>query len=343
MIVFVSGATGFIASHSIEQLLAAGHHVRASVRSLRRQTSLDGLRDLPNAGRLDLVEADLLTPGAFDTLVSGCDVVLHMASPYLLDAKDPQRDLVDPAVRGTLAILEACAATPTIRRVVLTSSIAAITDEPDERRVLTEADWNERSTLTRNPYYLSKTLAEKAAWAFVERERPAWDLVAINPSLVFGPSHSAALNTSNKVIADLLNGVYPGTLALTWGMVDVRDVAAAHVLAMDAPRAHGRYICSAGAMSMRAMVDILRPAYAGWRLPSVPLDGAFGTMLVKAASYLQPAGVGQYLRTHVGRVPRFDNSKIQRDLGLVFRPIAQTVLDAAADLVRWNHARTRDA
>lgn len=340
--VFVSGATGFIASHTIEQLLAAGHRVRASVRSLKKTADLAFLREMPGAAdRLELVEADLMTSGAFDGLVPGCDVVLHMASPYVLDAKDPQRDLVDPAVHGTRTMLEACAKAASVRRVVLTSSMAAITDEPDGR-VLTEADWNEQSTLTRNPYYLSKTLAEREAWAFVERDKPSWDLVAINPFLVIGPSLTKALNTSNKVIADLLNGVYPGIVGITWGIVDVRDVADAHVRAMDARAAAGRYLCVAGSMSMREMTTLLRAnGYQGYRLPAIGLDNPIGNVVVKLASYLQSAGVGQYLRTHVGRVPRFDNAKVQRDLGLQFRPLEETVLDAAADVVRWDHATAR--
>lgn len=340
--VFVSGATGFIASHTIEQLLAAGHRVRASVRNLKRTDDLAYLREMDGAAdRLDLVEADLLAPDAFDTLLTGCDVVLHMASPYALDVVDPQRDLVDPAVRGTHSMLEACAKSASVRRVVLTSSMAAVTDEPDQRHVLTETDWNDKSSLTRNPYYLSKTLAERAAWAFVDHEKPAWDLVAINPFLVLGPSMTPALNTSNKVVADLLNGVYPGIVGLTWGVVDVRDVATAHVRAISA-RAGGRYICAAGIMSMREMVGILkRNGHAHGRLPRIGLDNAIGNVVVRTASFLQPRGVGQYLRTHVGRVPRFDNSKILHDLALRFRPLDQTVIDAAVDVGRWGHVKPR--
>lgn len=341
--VFVSGATGFIASHTIEQLLAAGHRVRASVRSLKKTADLAYLRDMPGAAeRLELVEADLLTPQAFDALVPGCDIVLHMASPYVLDVKDPQRDLVDPAVIGTRTMLEACAKADSVRRVMLTSSMAAVTDEPDAGKVLTEADWNTKSTLTRNPYYLSKTLAEREAWSFVEQRKPAWDLVVINPFLVAGPSMTKALNPSNSALAGIFNGTYPGIVGLTWGIVDVRDVADAHVKAMDAPTANGRYLCVAGTMSMRQVVDLLKKnGYAGYRLPSRGLDNAIGNAIVTLGSYFQPAGVGQYLRTHIGRVPRFDNSKIQRDLGLRFRPLSQTVLDTAADLIRWGHVKPR--
>jgi dihydroflavonol-4-reductase len=337
--VFVSGATGFIASHVIQQLLAGGHRVRASVRSRARRDDHQFLHALPGASdRLELVEADLLAPDAFAALVPGCDIVLHIASPYVLNVRDPQRDLVDPAVKGTTAMLDACAGAASVRRVVITSSMAAITDQPDARHVLTEADWNTTSTLTRNPYYLSKVLAEHEAWTFVDRRKPAWDLVVINPFMVVGPSLTKAVNTSNRLFVDLLNGAYPGIVGLTFGFVDVRDVAEAHVRAMDAEAAHGRYICAAGTMSMRAVVALLAAhGYARHRLPSRGLDGPIGNVLTRLASYGQAKGTGQFLRTHIGRVPRFDTTKIQRDLSLRFRPIEETILDTVADLVRWGH------
>jgi dihydroflavonol-4-reductase len=341
--VFVSGATGFIASHIVSQLLEAGHHVRGSVRSLQKVERVAHLRALPGADtRLDLVEADLLASNAFENLLDGCDIVMHTASPYVLDVGDPQRDLVDPAVQGTRSMLEACARTPGIGRVVLTSSVAAMTDEPDGRHVLTEADWNTRSTLTRNPYYFSKTMAEREAWAFVETRQPSWDLVVINPFMVIGPCLSGALNTSNKVIADLLNGVYPAIPGITWGAVDVRDVAQAHLRAMDAPAASGRYFCAAETVSLSHIVALLRASgYDNYRLPRINLDHPVGHVLVKLAAYAQSKGVRQYLQTHVGRVPRFDNSKIRRDLSMTFRPVDQTLLDTAADVVKWGHASQR--
>lgn len=336
--VFISGATGFIGSHIVMQLLAAGHRVRGSVRSLANGGPAF-LRRLPGAGeRLELVEADLLAPHAFKDQLDGCDIVMHTASPYVLDVDDPQRDLVDPAVRGTRSLLEACAHTAGVARVILTSSMAAITDEPESGRVLTEDDWNTRSTLSRNPYYLSKTLAEREAWAFVDARRPAWTLVVINPFLVIGPSLTKALNTSNKVVADLLNGVYPAIPSLTWGAVDVRDVAEAHIRAMETAGAGGRYICAADVVTLRRLVDILRSGgYAGYRLPRIGLDHPLGNVLSRLAAYGQSRGARQYLRTHIGRVPRFDSSKIKRELCMSFRPLETTILDAAADLVRWGH------
>jgi dihydroflavonol-4-reductase len=336
--VCVTGASGFVASWLVRQLLEKGVRVRGTV---RRVSSAPHLQSLPGAAkRLELVEADLLAPSSFEAAVQGCAVVFHTASPYVIQVDDPQRDLVDPAVNGTLGVLAACLQAPDVQRVVLTSSMAAVTDEPDEGRVLTEADWNEKSTLQRNPYYLSKTLAERAAWAFMARERPAFDLVAMNPFVIMGPSLVPGINVSNKIIADMVNGVYPGILSMTWGIVDVRDVAHAHVRAAEVQAAHGRYLLvQEPAVSMRTIVGWLREAgYAtGTRLPSRSMDNAFGNLLVRLNSYVQPAGVGSYLRTHIGRVPRYDARKAREELGLSLRSTRETVIDTARDLERQGH------
>jgi len=340
MQVLVTGATGFIAAHIVSQLLQKQHRVRGTVRSLRKEKELAHLRSLPNAAQnLELVEADLLTDGAFDAAAAGCDAVMHTASPYVLDAKDPQKDLVDPAVKGTRNVLSACKKAASVRRVVVTSSMAAITDEPESDHLLTEADWNVKSSLERNAYYYSKTLAERAAWEFVEKEQPGFRLVVINPFLVIGPSLSPGLNTSNQLFVDLLKGTYPGIMNLTWGFVDVRDVADAHVRAIESPSAQGRYLTAADTVSMRAVVELLdKHGYAkGNKLPKLGMDCALGDFAVRLSSYMQPKGVGSYLRTHVGRVPRYDNSKVRRELGLSFRPVEETILDTLNDLVRHGH------
>lgn len=336
--VLVTGATGFIASHAIADLLAHGYDVRGTVRSRAKALGEAALARLPGAERLELVEADLLDAASFEKPAQGCDAVLHMASPYIVNVKDPQRDLVDPAVKGTRAVL-AAAAKAGARRVVLTSSMAAITDEPPADHALTEADWNEKSSLSRNPYYFSKTEAERAAWRFMEEAKPGFDLAVVNPFLVIGPSYTKALNESNKVLADMTKGVYPGMLALAWGFVDVRDVARAHVLALETPTARGRYLCSGDILTMRETVAALREALPQAKLPSLPLDNFAGTALLKLASYMQPAGVGSYLRSHIGRKLAYDNGKIRRELGLTFRPARAAIADAAADLVKWGHIK----
>ena len=337
--VCVTGASGFIAAHVVRDLLERGYAVRGTVRSLAKPERYGYLTSLPGAAeRLHLVEAELLTEGAYDEAVAGCEVVMHTASPYAIDVEDPQRDLVDPAVQGTMSVLRSAKAAG-VKRVVLTSSMAAISDEPDPDKVFTEADWNERSSLKRNPYYFSKAEAERAAWRFVEEERPPFDLVVINPYMVLGPSLGPALNTTNQIFRDLLTGVYPGILSLGWGLVDVRDVARAHVLAMENDDASGRYLCAGEELSMKAVVEILREAgYAeGFKLPRLDMACSIGDFAARLASYAQPKGTGTYLRTHLGKRMRYDNGKIRRELGLEFTPAKASVLATVEDLFAHGH------
>lgn len=337
--VCVTGATGYLAGEIVRQLLGEGHRVRGTTRDPERAWRARHVTGVPGADeRLELVEADLMSPGDFEAAVDGCAAVIHTASPYLTDAADPQRELVDPAVRGTLAVLEACAGSGAVRRVVITSSFAAMTEKPDGR-VYDGSDWNTTSTLDRNPYYLAKVAAERAAWQFVEETAPGFDLVAINPPLILGPSLIPSLNTSGRVLTGLTDGTWPGIVGITYGVVDVRDAAAAHIRALERPEANGRYLTAAGVRSLREMVDVLEAN--GWgeryRLPSIPLDNAFGDALVKAAASFQPKGTRAFLRTNVGRQIRIDNSRVVADLGIEFRDPDRTILDAMEDLERWGH------
>ena len=339
--VFVTGASGFVASHIIQQLLDAGYRVRGSVRK-KNGPSVTHLQRLPGAERLELVEADLLDAPVWRDALAGCAYVLHTASPYALDVKDPQRDLVDPALQGTRHVIEAASSSKALVLVVVTSSMAAVTDEPDADRVLTEADWNESSSLERNPYYYSKTVAEREAWHLAEQLRLS--VVTINPFVIIGPSLSPGLNTSNAIFADLLGGVYPGIMRLTWGLVDVRDVARAHIEAIERPGASGRYLCAAGTITMREVVELLNEAgYQDYKLPRLGLDCTVGDYAVRLSSYFQPKGVGTYLRTHIGRTPRFDTLKIQEQLGLRYRALADTIRDTVADVVRQGHVTAAGA
>ncbi len=338
----VTGASGFIASHIVRELLSRGYQVRGTVRNAENQEKYAYLYNLEGANsNLELVSANLLAPEGFKSAIEGCEYVIHTASPYALNVKDPQKDLVDPAVNGTRNVLEAAINCQTIKRIVLTSSVAAITDEPDENEVLTEKNWNEKSSLTRNAYYYSKTMAEKEAWRIVEEQKPNFDLVVINPFLVIGPSIIPGLNTSNELFVDILSGKYPGIMSLTWGIVDVRDVALAHILAMENPESSGRYLCANTTISMKKFVEFLRKeGYDNFKLPKLSMDSSIGNLIVLLSSYLQPKGVGDYLRTHIGKTPNFDNNKIRRELGLEFIPLEDSIRETIADLQRWGHVKT---
>jgi dihydroflavonol-4-reductase len=217
--------------------------------------------------------------------------------------------------------------------------MAAVTDEPDGR-VLTEADWNDKSSLTRNPYYFAKAKGERAAWAFMAREKPGFDLVVVNPFLVIGPSLTPGLNTSNQIIVEALTGVFPAIMQLTSGMVDVRDVALAHILALETPSAEGRYLCAAESVTMRRLIETLQPlAKPGDKLPTRAIDFWLGSFIGRFFAFTQPPGAASYMKTHLGRTPRFDTTKIQKGLGLKYRDIGATIAETVADLREWRHLK----
>lgn len=341
--VAVTGASGFIASHIVQQLLAKGYQVKASIRGDASRypflTELEGADE-----NLELVQADLRNAGDFDRVVADCDVVMHTASPYIVNVKDPQKDLVDPAVEGTNNVLAACQRASSVKRVIVTSSVAAITDEASNDKVFSEKDWNTKSNLKRNPYYYSKTLAEKAAWDFVEKQKPGFDLIVINPFMVIGPSLCPSLNESNKIFADMMSGVYPTLMSVTWGIVDVRDVATAHILAMETANASGRYLVANERMTMTEVVNYLNElGYRHYKLPKINLATPVGNKIMKLLSYTQPKGSGSYMRSHIGKDMRYDNSKVQEELGLSFIPAKQSIKDAISDLLKWKHLKERKA
>ncbi len=335
----VTGASGFIASYVIRKLLDNGYTVRATVRGLTKGNKYEYLTSLPGAAeRLELVQAELLTEGSYDEAIAGCEYVIHTASPYVLDVKDPQHDLVDPALKGTLNVLQACGKSGSVKKVVLTSSVAAVFDEPISGHVYTEKDWNETSSLTRNPYFYSKTLAERSAWNYIEKENPAFELIVVNPSVAIGPSLVPSLNTSNQILRDVLAGTYPMIMSISWGFVDVRDVAHAHILAMENEKAKGRYLCTSETLSMREVVSILREAgYNNYKLPKMKMTRRVGNALVKILVSTQPKGLRTFIRTHVGRGVEYDNSKIRQELGISFRSVKESILEAVKDLFRWKH------
>lgn len=339
--VLVTGASGFIAAHVVRELLERGYRVKGSVRGNPSERRHEVLRSLPGAAeRLTLHGADLLDADPWDALARGCDAVVHAASPFVLDVRDPKRDLIDPAVAGTRHVLEA-ALRAGVPRAVVTSSMAAVTDEPEPGRVYTERDWNERSTVERNPYYASKAAAERAAWALAAQAGEALRLVSVNPALVIGPSLGPGLNTSNALLCDLMHGVSPALVELQWLVVDVRDVALAHVAALELDEAHGRYLCAGESLTMARLAHELRSLglTEGYRVPRVRLGGPVGNALARLFARTQSPGRRSYMLTHLGRTLRADTSRVTRELGVGYRDVRVTLRDTVADLERWGHLR----
>ncbi|CAI9781282.1 unnamed protein product [Fraxinus pennsylvanica] len=273
--VCVTGASGYIASWLVKFLLQRGHTVRASVRDPNNERKTAHLRSLDGAKeRLHLLKADLLEEGSFDSLVDGCEGVFHTASPYIDSFTDPQVELIDPALKGTLNVLESCSRTPSVKRVVLTSSMAAVAFDgrPQTPEVVVDETWWSNPDFCRENklwYILSKTLAEDAAWKFVKEK--GIDMVVINPAMVIGPLLQPTLNTSATKILGLLTGgeTYPNS---AFGWVHVKDIANAHVLAFENPSANGRYCIVEKVAHYSDIVKILSELYPDLQLPKKCAD-----------------------------------------------------------------------
>jgi len=276
--VCVTGASGFIASWLVKLLLERGYTVGGTIRNPEKAKFL---LQLPGASdRLKLFSADLLEPGSFDEAVAGCDGVFHVASPIIVAAiTDPQAQFIEPAVNGTLNVLASCAKAHT-RRVVLTSTVAAINHTPKCTHdvVLDESFWSEEDSCRERKdwYALSKTLAEKAAWDFVKEK--GLDMVVINPDGVFGPTLQASELGSNIYILGILNGTMQGYPNIPFGITGVKDVAMAHILAYELEHATGRYICSGPVHPLADVVSLLRKLYPMYDISAKVVDETLPTI-----------------------------------------------------------------
>lgn len=259
--VLVTGGSGFIGSHVIVQAIQHGYRVRTTVRSLDRANSVR--EKLLNGGISDeqvrsirIFEVDLLGDKGWAEACHGCDFLLHVASPYPSKIPRDEQDVIKPAREGTIRALRAAKNAGTVKRVVITSSFAAVGYGHEQRPMdnpFTEKDWtvlqNPKSPV--GPYEKSKTLAEQDAWQWLHNEGMGMELTTVNPVAVWGPSLGKEENTSLELPTRMLNGQLPGLPNLSFGIVDVRDVAALHIRAMEAPEAAGqRYLAISDELSV---------------------------------------------------------------------------------------------
>ena len=243
--VLVTGGTGFIGLHCLQQLLDKGYKVRTTIRSeSRKQEVMDAMKKhSSNCENLEFFIADLLNDDGWKEAVEGSKYVLHVASPFFLGEPENEDVFIKPAVEGTLRVLKACADAD-VQKVVLTSSFAAVGyGHSREKEVYTEEDWS-RVDGEISPYAKSKTLAEKAAWEFVEslEESKKFELTVINPVAVTGPMLTNDIGSSNDFLLKLISGSMPACPKIHMGYIDVRDVAKAHIFSMTEEKTNGERI-----------------------------------------------------------------------------------------------------
>lgn len=331
--VLVTGATGYVAGWLVKGLLEAGVAVHAAVRDPSRVDKVKHLDEVAKTapGEIKYFKADLMEDGSYAEAMNGCSIVFHTASPFTVNVKDPQKELVDPAKLGTRNVLDRATKTPSVKRVVLTSSCAAIYGdnadiEQTPNGVFTEDIWNTSSSLRDNPYSFSKTEAEKEAWKIAEAQNQ-WDLVVVNPSLVMGPGlNPRATSESFNIIRQMGNGdMKTGAPDWGFGLVDVRDLAQAHMAAAYTPEAKGRHIVSGHDTSLLEMARQLLPRY-GDKYP-IPRKVVPKFLVWLVGPIMMPGMTRKFISRNIGYPWKGDNTKSIRELGMRYRSQSETMND----------------
>lgn len=334
--ILVTGGTGYIGSWIVKILLEKGYQVRLGSRNTKTKEKFAHLQKiaLSTSGKLSIFEADLLVPGSYDEAAEGSDAIIHVASPFTLSFKDANKELIEPAVLGTQNVLNAATHSSSVKRIVLTSSTAAIIGDNKDMQDLglqeyTEEHFNETSSPTHQPYSYSKVKAERAAWTLFNAQNK-WSFVVMNPSFVMGPALS--LNTKSesiKFMKDILRGkLFFGAPDLYFGIVDVRDVALAHIISLENESAKGRHILSQDVLSIRQMTDIIKKLYPNkYKLPFMTAP--------KTILYLFGWTFGvtpKFINRNVGYTIKLNSQKSKDKLGLKYRRAEDTFRDMISEL-----------
>ncbi|KAG9511362.1 putative oxidoreductase [Fragariocoptes setiger] len=346
-LVLVTGVSGYLGSHVAQQLLAHGYRVRGTVRSSSNTDYINTLRELLTKGQsntsIEFVEADLLNKTCWSAAVAGCDYICHVASPFPLEVPSHADELIAPAVDGTLAVLKAAADSGTAKRVVLTSSLAAVHDvkllgpDSDPNKVYNEEDWVDPDEV--EPYSRSKILAEKAAMKFVEElpdptdGKKKLELTVMNPSYIIGPMITDRLSSSLIGIKRMLDKSSPAIPRLHLPFTDVRDVALAHVKALKLPGVVGkRYLLFSDCKWMKELAAIIAKEFKplGYWVPSVVVPNT----LVWLGSFFDRSTVMVVPR--LGREFKLSNKRMIEELGIEPIPVEQSIIDTCHSLIANN-------
>jgi dihydroflavonol-4-reductase len=330
--VLVTGISGFIAKHCAIELLHQGYIVRGTVRDLKK---IDRVREIlakhADATKLEFVEADLMSDAGWNDAMRDVWGVLHLASPFPLEQPKDENDVIRPAVDGTLRVLNAALQNNIARFVQTSSSVAIMYGHPHDRIApFTESDWSDLNGPGITPYAKSKTLAEQAARALVANSAADMHYTTVNPGFVLGPILDDDIGTSGEVIRSFLKGKYPGLPRLSFPVVDVRDIALMHRLALEtAEPSGGRYI---GVSEGAWFADMMRPIKAALgikakKVPTIVLPNFLMRIIA-----LFDAGARSVL-DDLGREVRVDNNETRKALKMTFRPVTESAPAMAKSLI----------
>jgi nucleoside-diphosphate-sugar epimerase len=336
--VCVTGAAGFIAGHVIIDLLDDGHVVHATVRDLgddAKRAHLDVLSER-YPGKLELFEADLLEPGSLDAALEGCDALIHTATAVMLAAPDPQKQIIDVAVNGTKNVLDSVARAPGVKRIVMTSSIAAVMSYDQQDKTYTEDDWCTSDDIWLDPYGMGKTQSERLLWKFADEHADRVQAVAINPSVVIGrPLAKHHIRSSLAFIRDLVGWTYPACVPMRLHLVDVGDVAKGHVRALTSDKAAGqRIIFSDRQMSILEISKVLSRKY---KTPARVLP----KLVLYIAAYLDKRFSLRLARASANLRYEFRSNRPRELLGIDLRNTEQSILEAAEAMVEKGWVKPR--
>ncbi|CAJ0938210.1 unnamed protein product, partial [Mesorhabditis belari] len=341
IVVLVTGASGYVALHCVKQLLEAGYSVRGTVRSKKNEQKIRPLLVLPNAAlRLELVEADLLKPDGWDSIVDGCTYVLHVASPWPIVADETT---VLTAVKGTQCVLQAAARTRSVKKVVLTSSCSAINDgHRNDERIFDETCWANLESPKVEYYARSKTLAERSAWEFWEKldKDTRFQLTVLNPTFITGPVLSDVENGSCTIIGRIMHlKTFLACPKACLGLVDVRDVAKAHILAMTNSATDGERIlihAESGWFS-----DIAKWLFTEFRNKGYPITiFTAPNWVLKLYAKLGIDPIVEAVLPRVGPELRFDNTKSKTLLEMSYIDPHQSVISMIYSMIEHKMVKT---
>ncbi len=337
MVVLVTGASGYIGSHIVANLLSKGKVVRATVRDASDPERVDHLKNMEIAkgGSLEIIEMNLLDSESVHRAVYGCKEVIHTAAVVVLKSKNPQEKIVDPSVVGTQNVLDAIDSSETVECLVHTSSTAAIRPQRwEDGQTLTTDTWAEDANIEDNPYGLAKFSAERLVrnWHSTNKNGPR--MVTINPCVVLGPPLSKRhLRGSPSFIMMLLRREIPFVIPMHISIVDVRDVAEAHVRALSRGDSGGRYLVVSGQMWWKEVAMAIKKGNPTMKIPTKQIP-YFLSLIV---SIFHPRVSLSWARMHLGKRLYWDASPAEKDLGMEWRSPEESLLDTIPPILenRW--------